>query len=70
MDLQALLAILNIAAPLVGSVIVAIKNANGTTSVMTILDSADAQFAANQKQISDWLALHGKQVSGVAAPPA
>ncbi len=68
MPLAALLQILNIAAPIVANVIVAIRNNNGATSAIVYLDAADADFAANQKQVSDWLAAHGKAVADVKAP--
>ena len=58
--LAGILQIINLIIPAIGSVIVAIKGANGGMSAIIYLDEADAQFAANQKQIADWLASKGK----------
>lgn len=58
MELLALLQLLNAASPVIGSLIVAIKHTDGSLSATVILDQADANFAANQKQVSDWLAAH------------
>ena len=66
MPLAAILQILNLALPAASSLIVAIRGADGSASAIVYLDQADTQFAANQAQITDWLAAHGK----VAAKPA
>lgn len=66
MGIAALLQLINVAAPIVANVIVAIKNTNGSTSALVYLDAADAQFAANQQQVSDWLAAHGKTATPAA----
>ena len=54
----ALATLLNTAAPGVASIIMMIRNKNGTVTIMPLLDEADAQYAENIKQASDWLAAH------------
>jgi len=60
MDIAAILALISAGESILGPVIVAIRNKTGGTSITVILDSADAGFAANQKQINDWLVSKGK----------
>ncbi len=68
MGLAALLQLFNAAAPTIGSLILLIRHKDGTLSATAILDETDAQFAANQKQITDWLAQHpGAPVAGTPA---
>jgi len=55
-----ILAILNLVLPAIGSIVVAIRGKNGGMSAVVYLDEADAQFAANQQQIADWLSSKGK----------
>jgi hypothetical protein len=55
-----ILAILNLVLPAIGSIVVAIKGKNGGMSAIVYLDEADAQFAANQQQIAQWLSEKGK----------
>lgn len=61
MNILALLQILNAAAPNIANVIVAIKHTDGSLSATVILDQADANFDANQKQVNDWLTSHQKK---------
>ena len=56
--LSMILSLLDTAIPAIGSLVVMIRGTNGTTSAVVYLDQADAQFAANLKQVSDWLAAH------------
>jgi hypothetical protein len=56
-----ILALINAGEPLLANVIVAIRHSSGATSFVFYLDEADPQFAANTKQVSDWLAAHGKK---------
>ena len=60
MDIAAILALISTGEQILGPIIVAIRNKAGGTSVVMILDSADANFSANQKQINDWLVSKGK----------
>lgn len=60
MGLSAILQILNLALPAVSTLIVAIRGQNGGVSAIVYLDQADANFAANQQQIADWLKEKGK----------
>ena len=55
-----ILAILNLVLPAIGSIVVAIRGKSGGMSAIVYLDEADAQFAANQQQIADWLSSKGK----------
>lgn len=57
MPLAVLLASLfNTIEPGIASIVTLIRKKDGTISVVTYLDEADAQFAANLKQITDWFA--------------
>lgn len=56
MGLQAILALINAALPNVANLVVAIKNANGTISVGTLLSEADANFNQSIQQAQAWLA--------------
>lgn len=69
MPLSAILQILNLALPALSSVIVAIKGVDGSGSAIVYLDQADANAAANQVLITDWMTAHGK-VAAVAPKPA
>lgn len=53
-----ILALLNAAEPGIAQLILLIKRKDGTISVATLLDEADAQFAANITQAADWLNAH------------
>jgi hypothetical protein len=59
-SLAAALQLISLAEPAIASVIMLIRGSGGTTTAIVYLDSADAQFAADQKQVQDWLAAHGK----------
>jgi hypothetical protein len=54
----ALVSLLNAAAPGIASLILLIRRKDGTISVVSMLDEADAQFDANIKQASEWLKSH------------
>ena len=56
--------LLNAAEPGIASLIMMIRNSDGTISIGALLDQADAQFDANIKQIADWQKAH----SSVAKP--
>lgn len=58
MGFAQLLQLFTLAEPAIGSLIVLIRHKDGTLSATAILDEADTQFAANQKQIGDWLSAH------------
>jgi hypothetical protein len=55
-----ILTLLNTAAPGIASLIMLIRRDDGTISVVTLLDEADAQFDANIKSAGDWLKAHPK----------
>ena len=59
-SLAAALQLINLAEPAIASVIMLIRGAHGGTTAIVYLDSADAQFAANQTEIQAWLAAKGK----------
>lgn len=61
----ALVNLFNVVTPGIAQLILMIKNKNGTVSVVTLLDEADAQFQSNINQAQAWLAAHKP-----AAPPA
>lgn len=48
----------NQAVPGIASLVLLIRNADGTLSVPVILDQADAKFNDNLKQAADWLKAH------------
>ena len=50
----------NALAPDIAHLIVVVKHTNGSVSVITSLSEADATFAANMKQVNDFLAAQGK----------
>jgi hypothetical protein len=52
----ALIQLANVAAPLIGNMIITIRN--GQVSVATFLDEADAQFSKSIQQGNDWLREH------------
>lgn len=56
----ALINLLNAATPGIATLLVMLRQKDGTIAVVTLLDEADAQFAANLKQAQDWLASHPK----------
>ena len=61
MDLATIINIIslfNAAEPGIASLILLIRNKDGSLSVPVILDQADAKFNANLKQATDWLATH------------
>ena len=70
MGLTSILAIVNALAPEIVNVIVAIKNNSGGTSALVYLNEADTDFAANQAQVTQWLAAHNLTPSTPAVPPA
>lgn len=69
MAIQAILALINAALPTVGSLIVALKNANGTVDVGVLLSQANATDAAYIQTVSAWLAGH-PAATPPPAPPA
>lgn len=48
----------NATAPGVASLIMLIRRNDGTVSVVTMLDEADAKFGENITKAKDWLATH------------
>lgn len=56
----AIVQLLNTAAPGIAELILLIRKKDGTISVVSVLDEADAQFDANIKSASEWLKSHGK----------
>jgi hypothetical protein len=50
--------LLNAVVPGIASLILLIRKKDGTVSVAAMLDEADAKFAANIQQASDWLNAH------------
>ena len=60
MGASAILQLINLILPGVANFILMVRGQDGSTSAVVYLDAADAQFAANQKQIQDWLASKGK----------
>jgi hypothetical protein len=50
--------LLNAAVPDIAQLILLIRNQDGTVTVGALLDSADAQFAANLQQAADWMKAH------------
>lgn len=50
--------LLNTAAPGVASLILLIKNKDGSITVAQILDQADQKFDSNIKEASDWIKTH------------
>ncbi len=60
MGASAILQLINLILPGIANFILMIKGQDGSTSAVVYLDAADTQFVANQKQIQDWLAAHGK----------
>lgn len=58
MGIAAILALINAAIPNITSLWILIHHNDGTVSPLVILNEADAQFAANLKQLSDWSAAH------------
>lgn len=65
--IQILLTLLNAAVPEVGNLIIAIKE-NGSLSVVTILDKADAGFQANVDALTAWQKANG--LAAATAPKA
>jgi|WetSurMetagenome_2_1015567.scaffolds.fasta_scaffold42080_4 hypothetical protein len=57
----AILNLLNVASPGIAQLVLLVKQKDGTIGVVQMLDQADAQFDANMKQASDWLAEHAKK---------
>jgi len=55
---NAVLTLLNLLIPAGANIITLIFHKDGTKTAVMYLDEADAQFAANQKQIADWVASH------------
>ncbi len=60
MNLAAVLAIVNAAAPGVMNLVLAIKHTDGTTTTLAFLDQADPGFHQNIDEATAWLAAHGK----------
>lgn len=54
----AIVQLLNAAAPGIAELVLMIRKKDGTISVVSLLDEADAQFDANIKQAADWLKSH------------
>ena len=50
--------LLNTAVPGIASLIMMIKNSDGTISIPVLLDQADAKFAENLKEATDWMKAH------------
>ena len=50
--------LLNVLAPDIADLILLIRRKDGTISVAQLLDEADAGFAANLQQATDWLKTH------------
>lgn len=55
-----LVQLFNAAAPGLAELILLIRKKDGTISVVSMLDEADAQFDANITQASEWLKAHKK----------
>jgi len=64
MGIAGILSLVNVLAPSIVNLVMMFKQKDGSTSVIVLLDAADAQNAANQQQVADWLKAHGAQ------PPA
>ena len=61
MDLALQIAnLLNTAAPGVANLLLLIKRPNGTVTVVSVLDEADATFQADLDQAKAWFASKGK----------
>lgn len=61
MNLAAIISIIslfNAAEPGIASLILLIRNKDGSISAPVILDQADAKFNDNLKQATDWLKTH------------
>ncbi len=69
MGINAILALVNAALPGVASLVVAIKNANGSVDVGVVLSQANATDATYIKTVSDWLASH-PATAPAPTPPA
>ncbi len=54
----AIATLFNTVTPGIAQLILMVKNANGTVSIIPLLDEADAHFAANITQAQAWLATH------------
>lgn len=65
MNIATILQLITAAAPVISSIILMIKNADGSTSVIVTLNAADAQLSQNQQQIQQWFKDHG-----LTPPPA
>ena len=70
MGIGAILQLLNVAAPTVANLIVAIKSNTGGVSAIVYLDQADKDFAANQQQVTDWLSSKGLNTMTVPVTPS
>ncbi len=67
MGIAAILGLINAAIPTISNLWVLIHNSNGTVTPVVLLNQADAEFAANLKQISDWSASHPTTATKPAA---
>lgn len=56
----AIVQLLNAAAPGIAQLMIMIRRKDGTISVMSLLDEADAQFDKNIGQAAAWLSAHPK----------
>lgn len=70
MGIQAILALITAAIPNVANLIVAIKNADGSVSVGTLLSAADADFDSTIQTTTAWLAAHPATTPPPAKPAA
>lgn len=50
--------LINAASPGVAEIILMIKKTDGTVSIVTLLDQADAAFAANIQTAKAWMVAH------------
>lgn len=53
-----LIGLFNAVEPGIAQLVVLLKHKDGTVSVVTTLDEADATATSNLKQIADWMASH------------
>jgi hypothetical protein len=54
----AIITLLNAATPGIAELIVLVKKKDGSVSVLTMLDEADAKFKKNIEQAGEWLKVH------------
>ena len=68
MGIAAILGLINAAIPTISNLWVLIHNNDGSVTPVVLLNQADAGFAANLKQISDWSAAHPSTPAAKPAP--